>query len=74
MVASKFEGLGGYGTLEYEGLVSVKSLITVVLAGFHLCMACVPSLYTESTNSVIHPLCDSWITKLYEYKNLFPIK
>ncbi len=50
MVASDFDGLGGYGTLENEGQVYPQSLTTVVLAEFSRLpfRMSVPSLHTNS--------------------------
>ncbi len=59
MVASDFEGLRGYGTLEYEGQVPIKPYSCCFSTVFQasVCIATygmsVPSLHTESTDSVI---------------------
>ncbi len=59
MVASDFDGLGGYRTLEYEGQVPIKPYSSCFSRVFQasVCIATygmsVPSLHTESTDSVI---------------------
>ncbi len=59
MVASDFDGLRGYRTLEYEGPVPTKPYNCCFSRVFHasVCIATygmsVPSLHTESTDSVI---------------------
>ncbi len=59
MVASDFDGLGGYRTLEYEGQVPTKPCSCCFSRVFQAsaCIATygmsVPSLHTESTDSVI---------------------
>ncbi len=59
MIASDFEGLRCYGTLEYEGQVSIKPYSCNFSRVFQasVCIATygmsVPSLHTESTDSVI---------------------
>ncbi len=59
MVASDFEGLRGYRTLEYEGQVPIKPYSCCFSRVFQssVCIATygmfVPSLHTESTDSVI---------------------
>ncbi len=59
MVASNFEGLRGYGTLEYEGQVPINPYSCCFSRVFQasVCIATygmsVPSLHTEYTDSVI---------------------
>ncbi len=59
MVASDFDGLGGYRTLAYEGQVPTKPYNCCFSRVFQasVCIATygmsVPSLHTESTDSVI---------------------
>ncbi len=59
MVASDFEGLRGYRTLAYEGQVPTKPYNCCFSRVFRasVCIAAygmsVPSLHTESTDSVI---------------------
>ncbi len=59
MVAGDFEGLRGLGTLEYEGQVPIKPYSCCLSRVFQasVCIATygmsVPSLHTESTDSVI---------------------
>ncbi len=60
MVASDFDGLRGYRTLEYEGQVPTKPYNCCFSRVFQasVCIATygmsVPSLHTESTDSVIN--------------------
>ncbi len=60
MVASDFEGLGGYRTLANEGQVLIKAYNSCFSRVFQasVCIATygmsVPSLHTESTDSVIN--------------------
>ncbi len=59
MVASDFDGLGGYRTLEYEGQIPKQPYNCCFGRVFQasVCIATygmsVPSLHTESTDSVI---------------------
>ncbi len=60
MVASDFGGLGGYGTLQYEGWVPTKTYKYCLIEFSWLNSVCiatygmsVPSLHAECTDSVI---------------------
>ncbi len=68
MVASDFEGLRGYGTLEYEGQVPIKPYSCCVFQA-SICIAIygmsMPSLHSESTDSVIQLISIDLYTEHY---------
>ncbi len=70
MVASDFDGLRGYRTLEYEGQVPTKPYNCCFCRVFQasVCIATygmsVPSLHTESTDSVIMHICKTYADEI----------